>query len=255
MKVFVTGVCVLALATIAAAAPTYTKDSADYGGSLIKSVVADDLLQQAFTTATVEGGSFYPGLGGAGDLTDGTWGTGWGAGAAILRDYASAAPGVSGTPAVTMRYDFSIPQNVGEIRVYASNPDGYNSRSYHNYDIEYMVDGDATVYTLLDQVHSTNFGVWNGVNGTEQVEKTATYVYDGAKGLLIEDCVMLRIKLYDVGQTTGGFWDPFDPSDPRDTDGNNAAFEGSGIREIDVIPEPASLMLLALGGLAVLRRR
>jgi hypothetical protein len=254
MKVAISTLCMLVFATGAMGAPTYTKDSADFGGSLQKSVVAGDLLEQGFTTATAEQGSFYPGLGGVADLTDGTWGTGWGAGAAILRDYASSPPGVSGTPAVTMRYDFSIPQDIGDIRVYASNPDGYNGRSYHNYDILYQVDGDATVYTLLEQVHSTNFGQWNG--STEFVEKTATYVYDSAGGFLIEDCVSLWFKLYDTSQTTGGFWDPYDPSDPRDTDGNNAAFEGPGIREIDVlIPEPASLSLLLLGGLAVLRRR
>lgn len=253
MRVFLTGVCVLALATVAAAVPTYTKDSADYGGSLIKSVVAGDLLDQGFTTATQEQGGFIGGLGTPVDLTDGTWGTGWGAGAAVLMDYASDPPNVSGTPALTMRYDFAVPQNVGEIRVYASNPDGYNSRSYHNYDIEYMVAGDATVYTLLEQVHSTNFGTWNGT--TESVERTATYVYDDARALLIEDCVMLRFKLYDVGNTTGGLWDPYFEDDPRDTDGNRAAFEGPGIREIDVIPEPATLALLVLGGLAVLRRR
>jgi hypothetical protein len=252
MRVFLTGVCVLAIATIATAAPTYDKDSADYGGSLIKSVVADDLLQQPFTTATQEQGGFI--LGGPADMTSGTWGAGWGNGAAVLMDWASDPPNVSGTPSLTMRYDFAIPQNVGEIRVYASNPDGYNSRSYHNYDIEYMVAGDPTVYTLLEQVHSTNFGVWNGT--TEFVERTATYVYDDAQTFLVEDCVMLRFKLYDVGNTTGGLWDPYFEDDPRDTDGNRAAFEGSGIREIDVlIPEPASLMLLALGGLAVLRRR
>jgi hypothetical protein len=38
-------------------------------------------------------------------------------------------------------------------------------------------------------------------------------------------------------------------------DGQNAAFEASIIKEIDVLPEPSSLSLLALGGLALLRRR
>lgn len=228
----------------ALAAVTYTKDWADYNQPLMNTALAGDLLEGA--TATVEAGSFYAGLGSAADLTDGTWGTGWGAGAAILRDYAG-----DGVPAVTLRYDFPVPTDITEIRVFASNPDGYNGRSYHNYDVEYKLAGDPTVYTLMTLIRSTEFGAWNG--NTEFVEKTATYVYDDAATYLLQNVEYLRFKLYDTGNTTGGFFDPYDPTNPLDLDGNLQAVEGSGIREIDVLPEPASFVLLL--ALAALRRR
>jgi hypothetical protein len=239
----------LASASVAFGEVVYDKDWADFGGSLLKSQVAGDLLELPGTMVTIEDGGFYPGLGGPADLTDGIWGgSGWGAGAAILRDYAG-----NGTPAVTLRYDFAEPLDITEIRVFASNPDGYNARSYHDYDVEYKLAGDDTVYTLLELVRSTEFGAWNG--NTEFVEKTATYIYDDANPFLLQDVEYIRFRLYDTGQTSGGFWDPYDASDPRDIDGNDpAAFEGSGIQEVDVIPEPASLLLL-LAGLALLRRR
>ncbi len=249
---------VLALMTIglfvaaANGAAVYDKDWADYGESLDKSHVAGDLLESA--TATIEYGGFYPGLGGPADLTDGIWGgSGWGAGAAILRDYAAGdPPTLSAEPAVTMRYDFAEPTDITEIRVFASNPDGYNARSYHNYDLEYKLFGDDTVYTLIEQVHSTNFGAWNG--NTEFVEKTATYLYDDGRAFLLEGVEYLRFKLYDTGNTTGGLWDPYTTDDPLDMDGNVPAVEGSGIQEIDVLPEPAAIALFAVGAL-LLRRR
>jgi hypothetical protein len=234
----------------------YDKDWADWDVDLSKPFVVGDLLENA--TWELEQGGFIGGLGDPGDLNDGIWGgSNWANGSAVLRDYAADPEENSGTPAATIRYDFPAPVDISEIRVFASNPDQnapYNGRSYHNYQLEYKLAGDPMVYELLDgeYIRSSNYGDWNG--STIFLNKTGTYIYDDAGGLMLEGVEYLRFKFYDVSQTTGGFWDPFWPSDPLDTDGERAAFEGSGLQEIDVIPEPASVMLL-LAGVALLRRR
>jgi len=244
--------------SFATAGVVYDKDWADWGVDLTKPYVVGDLLEGA--TGTLEQGGFIAGLGDPGDLNDGIWGgSSWNNGSAVLRDYAADPEENSGTPAATVRYDFPAAVDITEIRVFASNPDPngpYNGRSYQNYDVEYKLAGDPTEYTLLELVHSSNFGDWNNVpgSGTVTLNKTGTYIYDDAGGLLLQNVEYLRFKFYDVSQTSGGLWDPYWPSDPRDMDGNRAAFEGSGLQEIDVIPEPASIMLVLIGFVALRRR-
>jgi len=254
LTALVTAAC-LAGASVASADVVYDKDWADWGVDLSRPHVVGDLLESA--TWVLELGGFIPGLGDPGDLNDGIWGgNAWGNGCAVLRDWAADPEYNSGTPAAIIRYDFPAPVNITEIRVFASNPDvnaPYNGRSFQNYQLEYKLAGDPTVYQLLngEYIRSTNYGEWNG--STVRLNKTGTYIYNDAGGFILQNVEYLRFWFYDVSQTTGGFWDPFWPSDARDTDGNRAAFEGSGLQEIDVIPEPASMLLLA--GAALLRRR
>jgi hypothetical protein len=234
------------LATATMAAPTYYKEAVDGTvGALSRPILAGDLIGGMF--GTVEAGGFHAATPPPGevDLTDGIEGAGV---EAVLADYLN--------PSLQIRYDFAQPIDITKIRVFASNPaigQPYNSRTYQNYDLEYMVDGDATTYTLLQYVRSTDYGQWNG--STEFVGSTLTEIYDDAATFVLQDVVQLRFRFYCVGQTTGGFWDPWDPGHPEDVDGQNAAFEASIIKEIDVLPEPASLLLVGLGGLALLRRR
>lgn len=67
----------------------------------------------------------------------------------------------------------------------------------------------------------------------------------------------LEFNFYSTSNTQGRMDDPYNGVNPFTAvdDGLAAAFESPLIHEIDVIPEPASLSLLLLGGLAVLRRR
>ncbi|UCG16795.1 MAG: PEP-CTERM sorting domain-containing protein [Phycisphaerales bacterium] len=247
MRIVIAGLCVLAFGTAAMGVPMYDKYKVDGTVGLLPwPIDATDALNGMF--GTVEAGGFHAATPAPGevDLTDGIEGAGV---EAVLADFSN--------PSLQIRYDFTTPINVREIRVFASNPGPpYNSRAYQNYDVEYMLDGDPTTYELLDYVRSTEYGNWNGQ--TEFVGSTATRIRNDSYGWLLQDVVQLRFRFYCVGQTTGGFWDPWDAGHPEDTDGNPAAFEASIIKEIDVIdviPEPASLMLLALGGLALLRRR
>jgi hypothetical protein len=240
-KVTVSAIIMGLFATAAMGAAVYDKEAVDFGESLSRSVATDDLINGV--SGAIEFGGFYPGLGTQMDVTDGIWGgSNWGAGSAILRDYASGNPPVPpGVPAVTLRYDFSPPADITEILVFASNPDGYNARSYQNYDVEYKLAGDPATYNLLEKVKCTEYGQWNG--NTEFVEKTMTIIHDDASPFVLQNVEELRFKLYDTGQTTGGFVAP------------GEAVEGSGIQEIDVLPEPASLLLLGLGALFLRRRR
>jgi len=225
--------------------PVYDREAVDGPvGDLSLPILSGDLLHGMF--GTVEAGGFHPATPPPGeeDLTDGVEGLGV---EAVLADYSN--------PSLQIRYDFENPIDITEIRVFAANytPPNYNSRAYQNYDVEYMLAGDPTTYELLDYVRCTDYGAWNG--STEFVGATFTRIYDDTSYWLLQDVTQLRFRFYCVGQTTGGFWDPWDPDHPEDVDDNPAAFEASIIKEIDVIPEPASLSLLLLGGLAVLRRR
>ena len=232
-------------ATTAVAAPTYSTETVDGPvGALSEPILSNDLLNGMF--GTVEAGGFHAATPPPGevDLTDGI------AGAdveAVLHDFLN--------PSLQIRYDFVNPIDITEIRVFAANytPPIYNSRAYQNYDVEYMLAGDPTTYSLLDYVRATNYGAWNG--SLELVGATLTNIYDDSQHFLLEDVVQLRFRFYCVGQTTGGFWDPWDDGHPEDVDGNPAAFETSIIKEIDVLPEPCTLALLGLAGLALVRRR
>jgi hypothetical protein len=232
-------------AASAVAAPMYTTEAVDGPvGALSKPILSNDLLNGVF--GTVEAGGFHAATPPPGevDLTDGIEGAGV---EAVLADFLN--------PSLQIRYDFVSPVDITEIRVFAANytPPTYNSRAYQNYDVEYMLDGDPNTYSLLNYVRATNYGSWNG--SIESVGATLTNIYDDSQYFLLEDVVQLRFRFYCVGQTTGGFWDPWDSGHPEDVDGNPAAFEASIIKEIDVLPEPASLSLLALGGMALLRRK
>ncbi|MFQ5804847.1 MAG: PEP-CTERM sorting domain-containing protein [Phycisphaerae bacterium] len=235
----------LASASVATAEVTYNPYAVDGPVSDLPFPISSaDMLNGMF--GTVEAGGFHPATPPPGEvhLTDGIEGPGV---AAVLADYSN--------PSLQIRYDFETPQDIAEIHVFAANwtPPNYNSRAYQNYDVEYMLAGDPTTYTLLEYVRSTDYGAWNG--STEFVGATLTRIYDDAADFIVQDVEQLRFRFYCVGQTTGGFWDPWDPEHPEDVDGNPAAFEASIIKEIDVfIPEPATLGLL-LVGLAALRRR
>jgi hypothetical protein len=244
IALFFTAVGVLAAG--AAAAPMYTTEAVDGPvGALSKPILSNDLLSGMF--GTVEAGGFHGATPPPGevDLTDGIAGAGV---EAVLADYLN--------PSLQIRYDFASPTDITEIRVFAANPPvggPYNSRVYQNYDVEYMLEGDPNTYSLLEYVRATNYGAWNG--STEFVGATLTTIYDDSQYLLLADVVQLRFRFYCVGQTTGGFWDPWDDGHPEDIDGNPAAFEASIIKEIDVLPEPSCALLLIAGLGSLLRRR
>jgi hypothetical protein len=215
----------------ATADPTYDAYAVDGPvGDLPFAISADDILNGMF--GAVEAGGFHAATPPPGeeDLTDGVEGSGV---EAVLADYLN--------PSLQIRYDFENPVNITDIRVFSANytPPSYNSRAYQNYDVEYVLAGDPTTYTLLEYVRCTQYGAWNG--STEFVGATLTHIYDDTEEFVLQNVVELRFRFYCVGQTTGGFWDPWDADHPEDVDGNPAAFEASIIKEIDVFGEPAGI--------------
>jgi hypothetical protein len=245
---------VLAMATTAMAGSTSTYFTGNDLSELPDPLATDDLI--AGMIGDVEAGGFLGATpdADASDLTDGIPGM---AVEAVLLDFS--------WPALQIRYDFAEATDVFEIRVFAENfnSGNPNSRPGQTYQVEYSLVGDDT-FTRLPIASSQSptedlvqTGTFDGDGfGADFLFATETVVYDDGGGLLMEDIDSLRFVFYNVGNTAAAYYDPYDAGDPRDMDGFPAAFEASIIKEIDVIiPEPASIGLLLLGGLAVLRRR
>jgi len=189
-----------------------------------------------------EAGGFHgatPGgdAGGLADLTDGVVGVGV---EAVLLDY----PG--GNPANTLdllnralqvRYDFSPPRNLDEIRVFIANvTDPGNGRVFQNYSVEFSVVGDPSFQTLILNVTNGSFGQINSVLNTNPayIGASLTTVSSITGGLLAVNVDSLRLIFYPVSNTGGWFWDEFHTGETGDRDGQREAFESSIVKEIDV---------------------
>ncbi|MFQ5804846.1 MAG: PKD domain-containing protein [Phycisphaerae bacterium] len=202
-------------------APVQNWESAGSLGDLSASIADNDLLHGMM--GVVEAGGFYPDVpggetGGLIDLTDGIAG---GPLEAVLADYSR--------PSLQVRYEFSSPQNIGNIRVFAANGDG---RVFQNYDVEYSVVGESSFQTLTENVTTGPFGqVNNGGFGA-----TLTTISGAQPGAIASDVDALRFIFYDVSTVSppNVFWDEWDTDEPDDTDGNPRAYVASIIKEIDV---------------------
>ncbi len=243
---------VLVMASTVMAGSTSTYYTADTMEGLPDAISGSDLIQGMF--GTVEAGGFHGATPPPGeeDLTDGLVGTGV---EAVLADFSF--------PSLQIRYDLAEPIDIWQIRVFAANISSPNSRPGQTYQVEYSLAGDDT-YTRLPIASSQSptedlvqTGTFDGDGfGSDFLFTTETVVLDDGGGLLLEDVDSLRFVFYCVGNTAGGYYDPYDEGDPRDMDGLAAAFEASIVKEIDVIiPEPATFGLLIIGGLALVRRR
>ncbi len=164
----------------------------------------------------------------------------------LLNDF----PGV-GVPTKLVDYALGGPTDVTGINIFSGNG-GADGRVFSTTVVKYSTDGGANYSTLgyfqSDPSGTINSGQW----GSTLVE-----IYDDSNPVLLSGVTNLEFDFYAVDNTGGQMRDAWDGVNPFTSidDGLSAAFVSPLIYEIDVVPEPASLSLLALGGLAMLRRR
>ena len=160
------------------------------------------------------------------------------------------------SPVKLIQYDLGAPMDVSELRVFSGN-NGRDGRVFHTYTWEYSTDNGQT-YSFGCYVQSHPSGTLNNAQNN-QWRCVETDLYD-TEGPLAVGVTNLRLYFYSVDNTGGQMRDPYDGVNPftGTDDGLSAAFCSPLIWEIDVIPEPSSLLALGaglVGLLPILRRR
>lgn len=148
---------------------------------------------------------------------------------------------------------------VASINIHSSNNE--DGRMFSTTVIKYSMDGGGS-YNLLGYFQSDPSGTINIAGSPVSIgmKSTMVSVFDDLGAAIIPAGVTnIEFDMYSVDNTQGEMRDPFDGVNPFTgvDDGLTGAFESPLIMEIDVfaVPEPASLLLLALGGSLLLRRR
>ncbi len=164
----------------------------------------------------------------------------------LLNDFPGA-----GTPTKLIEYDLGGAKDITCIQVFTGNV-GLDGRVFSTTVVKYSNDG-GNDFDMLGYFQSDPSGTVN----SGQLGSTLVEIFDDAQAVMLSDVTHLEFDFYSVDNTLGEMRDPFDGVNPFTgiDDGLAAAFVSPLVYEIDVLPEPTSLALLALGGLAVLRRR
>jgi len=156
-----------------------------------------------------------------------------------------------GNPVKCIQYDLEVAMDIAEIDIFSgnNNPDG---RVFHTYTVKFSSDNGVN--------WSSPIYVQSHPSGTINTQWRAVLTQlTHSSGTLASDVTNLQFDFYSVDNTGGQMRDPFDGVNPFSgfDDGLSMAFVSSLIWEIDIIPvpEPASVILLALGGLLIGRRR
>lgn len=252
MRTTLLGMIVLAVAAgTAAAAPVATTTHGATATDLNAMISATDLIAGQIGAEQPGDTGWHPAVGDPLDklpaLTDGSGIRGTGL-TGLMNDFPGA-----GNPAKLVRYDLGGAKNIAAINVLSGN-NGKDGRVFSSAAVRYSTDGGAN-FGLLGYFQSDPSGTING----GQWGSTFMSIADDGGGALIAGATHVQFDLYAVDNTGGQMRDPFDGVNPFTgaDDGLTAAFVSPLVFELDVIevPEPASLTLLALGGLALIRRR
>ncbi len=249
--------CVLLTASVAGAAVTSTFDSgaATDGSDLPVQPASGDLID-GVTPPTVD--TFRPGSnqgfhganGAPGDqfpaYTDGGFGGGL-HGLLVDND-----PVVDGQVVQGITYDLGG-QDVSEIRVFGGNAD---ARQFLTLVVELSFNGVDFVGVGPDNGYFQPAGI--NSNDVPPGWGSVMRIFDDGGALLGSGVEKVRFQFFASGNNNPQrYVDPFSGANPFTgfDDGQGAANQSPLIREIDILPEPASLALIALGSVALLRRR
>jgi hypothetical protein len=155
-------------------------------------------------------------------------------------------------------------KGVAKINIHSSNNE--DGRIFSTTVIKYSMDNGGS-YNLLGYFQSDPSGTINSEGHPNSIGMKATMVsvFDDLGAAIIPAGVTnIEFDLYSADNTGGQIRDPFDADHPPAVnpftgfdDGLDSPIASPLIMEIDVfaVPEPASLLLLALGGGLLLRRR
>lgn len=247
MKVLASVLC-LCVAASANAAVTSTTQHGVGSTDLAALVVSGDLISGLIATELPGDLGWHPAVAGTLPVfTDDVNNTGLDG---LLNDN---APGV---PVKRIQYTLGAASDIGSIGILTGN-DGGDGRIFSTTVVSYSTDGGAN-FNQLGYFQSDPSGTVNNANSNPRYNSTHVQIYDDASGTMLSGVTDLIFEFYSVDNTGGEMRDPFDGVNPFTAvdDGLSAAFVSPLVWEIDVnVPEPASMALLALGGLAMLRRR
>ncbi len=188
-------------------------------GPLEYQVSNNDLVQGM--TPQIISGAFHPAnVGSPALLTDGQFNSN--GASLVLADFAY--------PSLHVRFEFSEPVLINSIRSFAAHQGDTGNRAFQNLDV--IINGELAV----EGVTSGNFGQKSQGDFASSVVS-----WEDDSGVVATGVTSLEIRYWCVSTFDIDFRDQWSPiTDPQlDQDGNDRAYMGSIIKEIDVLGEVA----------------